>query len=108
MADDLPQGLTDIVGTNNGQTEEEESDPQARVQQFLKALEHMPGVSNEDKENLAQGLLQGALGGGPQPPVGSPITNPWMRFLVLFGLTTLIVLALGKPFLYNCLNEKYK
>lgn len=94
MADDLLQGLKDAVDNLDQGEETGSDDPQDRIQQLLKALKDLPGVSDEQKENLAKSVL----GGGSQPPLGIPIANPWLEFAVLFGLISFVVLLLGKKY----------
>ncbi|ERL90895.1 hypothetical protein D910_08240 [Dendroctonus ponderosae] len=93
MADDLLQGLKDAVDNLDQGEEPGAEDPQDRIKQLLKALKDLPGISDEQKENLAKSVLGGEP--GSQLPLGSPIANPWLEFAVLFGLISFVILLLG-------------
>lgn len=90
MADDLLQGLKDAVD----EASNEETDPKTRVEELIKALESMQNLNPIEKATLLKSLTGDA--GGPKPPIGVQIANPWVEFLILFGLVSLIVLLLGE------------
>ncbi|CAG9760233.1 unnamed protein product [Ceutorhynchus assimilis] len=94
---DLLQGLKDAVANERGSGSDE--DPAAAIGKLLKALNDMPGLTEEDKAELVKGLSQGGLGGlgglGGKPPIGAAISNPWLEFATLFGLISFIILLLG-------------
>jgi len=90
MADDLLQGLKDAVNEANN----EETDSKTTVEELIKALESMQGLNPIEKATLLKSLTGET--GGPKPPIGVPIANPWVEFLILFGLISLIVLLLGE------------
>ncbi|XP_066258597.1 uncharacterized protein [Euwallacea similis] len=88
MSDDLLQGLRDAVADA---VPEAEVDSKADLNELMKALEKIPGFSGSDKETLLRNLAMNRA----RPPIGDVVTNPWVEFSILFGLTSLVVLLIA-------------
>ncbi|XP_050296925.1 uncharacterized protein LOC126736568 [Anthonomus grandis grandis] len=95
MDGDLLKGLQDALKENSeGAPGEGEAggDPAASIDKFLESIQNMAGMSEEDKDKLIQGLS--ALTGN-KLPIGKPIEDPRLEFLVLFGTISLVILLLA-------------
>ncbi|XP_066143967.1 uncharacterized protein [Euwallacea fornicatus] len=88
MSDDLLQGTGDAVADA---VPEAELAPKEDLDKLMEMLGKLPAFAGVDKETLLKNLGQGKA----RPPIGDVVANPWVEFLVLFTMISLVILLLA-------------